>query len=69
MPPEDGRLQKVCSMPPRGTGLIERYEAIAQVSRAMLAAAQADDWNEVQVLENRCRVLIAELKALCGRLV
>lgn len=50
--------------PHAATGLIERYEAIAAVSRQMLAAARADDWTEVARLEARCRELIAELKQL-----
>jgi flagellar protein FliT len=62
MPPEDGRLHKRLA-PTRGTGLIAHYEAIAQASHAMLAAAHADDWDEVHALEDRCRALIAELKA------
>lgn len=63
MPPEDGRLHKIRPVPPRGTDLIAHYEAIAQASHAMLAAAHADDWDEVHVLEERCRALIAELKS------
>jgi flagellar protein FliT len=41
--------------------LIDRYESIAQASRAMLAAAQRDDWDEIGRLEARCRALIADL--------
>jgi flagellar protein FliT len=63
MPPED-RLPKARWTPPRGTELIACYEAIAQASHAMLAAAHADNWDEVRVLEDRCRALIAELKAV-----
>ena len=62
MPPEDGRLHDLRPAPP-GAELIARYEAIAHVSRAMLVAAHADDWNEVSALEDRCRALIVELKA------
>jgi flagellar protein FliT len=43
--------------------LIHRYEAIAMASRCMLTAARCGDWNEVARLEDRCRALIAELKA------
>lgn len=62
MPPEDGRHHKRLA-PARGTGLIAHYEAIAQASHAMLAAARGDDWDEVRALEQRCHGLIAELKA------
>lgn len=58
--PDDGR-----SLRARDGGavrLIERYEAIAAVSRRMLAAARADDWGEVKRLEQRGRELIAQLK-------
>lgn len=62
-PPEDGRLQNLPPAFARGADLIARYEAIAQVSRAMLIAAHAGDWKEVQTLESSCRELIVELKA------
>lgn len=62
MPPEDGRLQKARPATPRGAQVIAHYEAIAHTSHAMLAAAQADDWDEVRALEDRCRALIAELR-------
>jgi flagellar protein FliT len=64
MPPEDGRLHKPRSVPPRGTELIACYEAIARASHAMLAAAHAGDWDGVGALEDRCRALIVELKAV-----
>jgi flagellar protein FliT len=60
--PDDGNLQRARTG--GATGLIERYEAIAAVSRQMLAAARADDWTEVARLEACCRELIAELKQL-----
>jgi flagellar protein FliT len=58
-------------MPPdvaRGIGversqLLQHYEAIAAASSAMLEAARAEDWDEVTRLEDRCRTLIAALKA------
>lgn len=62
MPPDDGRFHKARLASPRGSQLIAHYEAIAQTSHAMLAAAQADDWDEVRELEDRCRALIAELR-------
>ncbi len=43
--------------------LIQRYEAIAQASRRMRSAARSEDWDEVARLQDRCRDLIAELKA------
>jgi flagellar protein FliT len=43
--------------------LIHRYEAIALASRCMLTAARRGDWDEVERLEGRCRVLIEQLKA------
>jgi flagellar protein FliT len=42
--------------------LIERYEEVAQVSRDMLEAAHRGDWDGVERLEARCRVLIGHLK-------
>ena len=43
--------------------LLQRYEALAQVSRRMLDAAREDDWMQVARLEVRCGQLIEELKA------
>jgi flagellar protein FliT len=60
--PDDGRLLR--TRDGGAAGLIERYEAIAAVSRQMLAAARADDWVEVKRLEHRCRELIAALQAV-----
>ncbi len=45
------------------SNLLQHYEAIAQASCAMLAAARADDWIEVERQEERCCALIAVLKA------
>jgi flagellar protein FliT len=45
------------------SSLLRYYEAIAQASCAMLAAAHAEDWTEVTRQEERCRALIAALKA------
>jgi flagellar protein FliT len=64
MPPEDIRP----AMTPRSTSagsmrLLQRYEALAQVSRRMLAAAREDDWMQVARLEVRCGQLIEDLKA------
>ena len=44
------------------SSLLHHYEAIAQASCAMLAAARADDWIEVARQEERCCALIATLK-------
>ena len=48
---------------PSRSSLLQHYEAIAQSSCAMLAAARANDWIEVERLEERCGALIAILKA------
>jgi flagellar protein FliT len=48
---------------PSRSGLLPHYEAIAQASCAMLAAAQAGDWIEVVHQEERCCELIAALKS------
>ncbi len=45
------------------SSLLHHYEAIAQASCAMLAAAHSDDWIEVARQEERCCALIAVLKA------
>lgn len=60
--PDDGRALGVRA-PGGAPRLIQRYEAIAQASRRMLSAARSEDWDEVARLEDRCRDLIAELKA------
>jgi len=64
-------IEKEDGMPPdvaRGIGversqLLQHYEAIASASSAMLEAARTEDWDEVARLEDRCRTLIAALKA------
>ncbi len=48
---------------PARSSLLRHYEAIAQSSCAMLAAARAGDWTEVERQEERCGALIAILKA------
>lgn len=61
VPPEDGpQFRKHAA--PSAPALIHCYETIADTSRLMLAAARADDWDEVVRLEERCRALIVELK-------
>jgi flagellar protein FliT len=69
MAPDDGNpwLQR------SGAGsqsLIERYQDIARLSRAMLAAAHRGDWDEVARLEASCRGLIEHLRraAMTGAL-
>lgn len=42
---------------------LRHYEAIAQASCAMLAAAHAGNWTEVTRQEERCCALITALKA------
>lgn len=46
--------------------LLQCYEAIAEASCGMLAAAHAGDWREVACQEARCCGLIATLKASAG---
>lgn len=48
---------------PVRSSLLQHYEAIAQSSCEMLAAARAGDWLEVERQEERCGALIAILKA------
>lgn len=43
--------------------LLQRYEALAQISRAMLVASRANDWTQVEALEAQCAQQIEELKA------
>ncbi len=42
--------------------LIDYYKAIERTSEQMLAAAQAEDWDQVVRLEGACAVLIAQLR-------
>ena len=58
----EAALSTVANEPAR-SHLLQHYEAIAQASCAMLAAARADDWSEVARQEERCTALIARLKA------
>jgi flagellar protein FliT len=58
MPPDDGRGTAVAR-----PQLLEHYEAIARASQRMLDAARASDWDEVERQEERCRTLVAALKA------
>jgi flagellar protein FliT len=59
MPPDDGRTGSALAR----SHLIGHYEAIARASQRMLDAARGDDWDEVARQEDRCRTLIAALKA------
>jgi len=59
-PPDDGRHFRTGAA--GAPGLLEFYEAIADASRLMLAAARADDWDEIARLESGCRDLIAQLE-------
>lgn len=63
MPHDDGRPVRLRANAPGAPRLIQRYEAIAQASRRMLAAVRREDWDAVARQEGRCRELIAELKA------
>jgi flagellar protein FliT len=58
MPPEDGRGTAVVR-----AHLLDHYEAIARASQLMLEAARRSDWEEVGRQEERCRTLVAALKA------
>ncbi len=42
--------------------LLDYYKAIERTSGQMLAAAQAEDWDQVVRLEGACAVLIAQLR-------
>ena len=43
-------------------GLIQQYERIAQASRSMLEAAHLGNWDQVEEIAARCRVMIEKLK-------
>lgn len=58
MPPD-----VACGIGIQRSHLLQHYEAIAAASHAMLEAARAENWDEVTRLEDRCRTLIAALKA------
>lgn len=45
-----------------GHQLIDYYKAIERTSEQMLAAAQAENWDQVVRLEGACAVLIAQLR-------
>ncbi len=42
--------------------LLDRYEAIAETSRAMVASAIDEDWPRVRALEQRCLQQVHQLK-------
>ena len=42
--------------------LLDYYKAIERTSQQMLAAAHAEDWDQVVRLEGACAVLIAQLR-------
>ena len=58
MPPDDGRGTAIAR-----SQLLDHYEAIARASQRMLEAAKQSDWDEVARQEERCRTLVAALKA------
>ena len=43
-------------------GLIQQYEKIALASRSMLEAAHLGNWDQVEQIAARCRVMIEKLK-------
>lgn len=47
--------------------LIERYRAIEQASRDMLAAALDGDWDRVAEVQARCEALIDEVRGAAPR--
>jgi flagellar protein FliT len=63
MPPDDGYNANT-----ERWSMIQHYESIAAASRRMLDAAREGDWDEVSLLEDRCRTLISRLKRahVCG---
>lgn len=54
-----GRKQAIGDTTP---SLIDHYLAIAAASRAMVAAARADDWHELSRLERQCIRHVHKLK-------
>ncbi|HXW65447.1 MAG TPA: flagellar protein FliT [Burkholderiaceae bacterium] len=46
----------------RSCGLIQQYEKIALASRSMLEAAHLGNWDQVEEIAARCRVMIEKLK-------
>jgi flagellar protein FliT len=61
MAPDDG--QPLHGVHGRGPArLIDRYQEVARLSRAMLEAAHKGDWDAVVRLEGLCRLQIGELK-------
>jgi flagellar protein FliT len=61
MAPDDG--QAFARPERRGTAtLIDRYQEMARLSRAMLEAAHRSDWEAVARIEALCRLQIGELK-------
>ena len=63
-PPDDGRAMYAAQA--ADGAVLSLYEALAQASGAMLAAARADNWDELERLVARCRVLIERLKSARG---
>jgi flagellar protein FliT len=53
----------VDTVPRHSMALLDYYRAIEAASRQMLAAAQAEDWDQVVRLEGACAVLIEQLRA------
>jgi flagellar protein FliT len=44
--------------------IVERYRRMADASRRMLGAAEADDWDAVCTVEKECARLVAELSGM-----
>jgi flagellar protein FliT len=47
---------------PKGTTLLDYYEAIERASQDMLEAARVGNWDSVVKLEGACALLISQLK-------
>lgn len=43
---------------------LELYEAVAQMTDRMLAAAHAGEWDQLTVLESECSALVARIAAV-----
>ncbi len=60
-PPDDGRAVRGAD-----GAVLSLYEALAQASGAMLAAARADNEDELERRVARCRLLMEQLKSVRG---
>jgi flagellar protein FliT len=49
-----------------GQDIVSVYEAMVGISEQMLAAASANDWDRVVLLEQQCNACVRQLKANDG---